>query len=130
MYTRATWLDEWYLEELQSNDGLALIKCGEARERPSGPERQGVVEIVPRPSTIGHQESISPRRRHWTETVRISLSRPPLHQSLAHIRTMERSSHRVIHAYAHVRTNQVLYSFTPYIHVSFPVRQFPPLTPC
>src|SRR4051812_14569280 len=31
---------------------------------------------------------------------------------------MERSSQRVIHAYAHVRTNQVLYSFTPYLHVS------------
>jgi len=38
---------------------------------------------------------------------------------------MERSSQRVIHAYAHVRTNQVLYSFTPYIHVRFPVRQSP-----
>lgn len=31
---------------------------------------------------------------------------------------MERSSQRVIHAYAHVRTNQVLYSFTPTLHVS------------
>jgi hypothetical protein len=31
---------------------------------------------------------------------------------------MERSSQRVIHAYAHVRTNQVLYSFTPQLHVS------------
>jgi hypothetical protein len=42
---------------------------------------------------------------------------------------MERSSQRVVHAYAHVRTNQVLYSFTPYIHVRFSVRQSPPSTP-
>lgn len=43
---------------------------------------------------------------------------------------MERSSQRVIHAYAHVRTNQVLYSFTPYIHVRFPIRQSPSSTQC
>ncbi|GAB7328925.1 hypothetical protein MBLNU13_g00784t1 [Cladosporium sp. NU13] len=38
---------------------------------------------------------------------------------------MERSSQRVIHAYAHVRTNQVLYSFTPNLHNASIARQFP-----
>jgi hypothetical protein len=71
------------VEELQSNGRPALIKCGEARERASG---QGVVELFRHHRPDEHQESISPRRRHWTETVRIPLSHPPLPQSLAHIR--------------------------------------------
>ena len=71
------------VEELQSNGRLALIKCGEARERASG---QGVVELFRHRRPDEHQESISPRRRHWTETVRNRPSHLPLYQSLAHIR--------------------------------------------
>ena len=60
-------------------------------------------------SNIGRSQcAFHPHTRHCTNSSLISGN-------------MERSSQRVIHAYCHVRTNQVLYSFTPYIHVRFPV---------
>lgn len=43
--------------------------------------------------------------------------------------SIERNAQRVIYAYSHVRTHQVLYSFTPYLDVSITAIQYV-LVPC
>ena len=70
------------------------------------------------PAVVDRASRISPpvhHRQHWTTQRQCALNNTTLTLKSD---IMERGSQRVIHAYAHVRTNQVLYSFTPNLHVS------------
>ena len=84
--------------------------------RASG-EREQTGKRRLQPAVVARASRISPQvhhGQHWTER-QCALNNTSVSLTSD---IMERSSQRVIHAYAHVRTNQVLYSFTPNLHVS------------
>ena len=85
--------------------------------RASG-EREQTGKRRLQPAVVDRASRISPQvhhRQHWTTQRQCALNNTTVTLTSD---IMERSSQRVIHAYAHVRTNQVLYSFTPNLHVS------------
>ena len=85
--------------------------------RASG-EREQTGKRRLQPAVVDRASRISPQvhhRQHWTTQRQCALNNTTVSLTSD---IMERSSQRVIHAYAHVRTNQVLYSFTPNLHVS------------
>jgi hypothetical protein len=123
MYTRAAWTSrrasiKWQagINQMRRSSGKSIWagRCGIVP--PSSTGRTSRIYLST-PPTLDGDSAHSALTRHCTNPSLI-------------FGNMERSSQRVIHAYAHVRTHQVLYSFTPYIHVRFPVRQSPLLTSC